>query len=314
MVQLVKTPLGFFVVALKNQVVEFQETMGNPKDVATNLDFEYKKWEEAMRAKAYDSEEDCFLDPMKITGLIGIPEEKFLQASREVGLAAAKIAIKEHIGKDYLVVQAVGALDDLTKAINLLANRAMEWYGLHYPEFKEEDMEKYISGLLKHKRGISMGLEIDDRDLNSIRDYAEGITLLIKRKKLIETYIDKLMSELSPNVKALAGANLGARLISRAGSLKRLARLPASTIQVFGAEKALFKHLQKGVPPPKHGIIFQHNAISTAPKHNRGKLARTLAAKLAIAAKIDYYSGDFRQSLVDDWNARIKEVKKNVKN
>ncbi len=310
MVQLVKTPLGFFVVALKNQVVEFQETHGSPKEIAENIDAEYEQWRKAMEAKAYDVEDgdERPLDPMKVVGLIGISEEAFLNASREVGIELAKQAIKKHISRDYLIVQVVGALDDTTKAINLLANRAMEWYGLHYPEFKEDDMEKYIAGLLKHKRGESMGLEIDEIDLNSIRDYADGIHELIKRKKALEGYLDKLMEAVAPNIRAIAGSNLGARLIARAGSLKGMSRLPASTIQVLGAEKALFKHLQKGVPPPKHGIIFQHNAIAGAPKKDRGRLARTLATKISIASKIDYFSGDFRQSLVDEWNERIKEV------
>lgn len=295
-------------------MVEFKETSGSSKEIATSIHADYETWKKAMVAKAYDVEDEVSLDPLKIVPLIGIDETKFLQASREIGIEIAKAAIKEHIGKDYLIVQSVGALDDLIKAINLLANRVMEWYGLHHPEFKEEDMEKYVKGVLAHKRGISMGLEIDERDLNSIRDYADGIEQLIKRKKLIETYLEKLMNELAPNVKAIAGSNLGARLLARAGSLKKLSRLPASTIQVLGAEKALFKHLQKGVPPPKHGIIFQHNAISGSPKNIRGKLARTLATKISIASRIDYFSGDLNQKIVDDWNARIKEVKRNAKN
>ena len=316
MVQLVKTPLGFFVVALKDQVVEFKELEGTPEETAIIIDELYDVWEEHMREKAYDVETpERTLDPIKVVELIGIPEEQFLKASREVGLVFSKIRIKEAIGRDHLIAQTIGALDDLTKAINLLANRAMEWYGIHYPEYKESDMEKYIKGLLKHQRGRSMGLEISDIDLNAIRDYADGIVALMKRKDSLEAYLDRLMEEVAPNTRAIAGSNLGARLIARAGSLGEMAKLPASTIQVLGAEKALFKHLQKkGVPPPKHGIIFQHPEVSGAVKSIRGRIARSLATKISIAARVDFFSGDFRQHLVDDWNERLKEVKKDAKN
>ena len=85
---------------------------------------------------------------------------------------------------------------------------------------------------------------------------------------------------------------LGARLISLAGSLEKLAEFPSSTIQVIGASKALFKHLRARAPSPKHGIIYSHPLINTAPWWVRGKIARAVAAKLSLAARIDFYSGE----------------------
>lgn len=118
------------------------------------------------------------------------------------------------------------------------------------------------------------------------------------------------MREVAPNVTELVGPTLGARLLSLAGSLEELSKMPASTIQVLGAEKALFRALKSGSRPPKHGIIFQYPAIHVSPRWQRGKIARALAAKLAIASRIDAYSGRFvGTQLVEQVNKRIEEIK-----
>ena len=311
MVQLVKTPMGFFVVAMKDQVSEFRELPSDPRTAAEELE-QFPEWEAEMRTKAYDVEEDeeRGLDPMKVVSLIGVPENEYLTVARQVGIQVARRQIKEHMGRDLLIVQTIGAVDDLTKTVNLLINRLVEWYGLHFPELKvHEDQEKYLKLLLKHRREESMGLELKTRDLDIIRDYATGVQELLTRRKALEAYLESAMIELAPNLHALAGANLGARLIAHAGSLKDLAMLPGSTIQVLGAEKALFQHLRKGTPPPKHGVIFQHPEISGSPRNQRGKLARTLAAKLALAARADHFSGEIKPCIMEDWKARLVEVK-----
>ncbi len=122
------------------------------------------------------------------------------------------------------------------------------------------------------------------------------------------------MGEIAPNIKELAGPLLGARLIAKAGGLKKMAELPASTIQVLGAEKALFRHLTKGTRPPKHGILFQHPWVRNAKRWQRGKIARSLAAKLAIAAKEDYFEGRFiADKLKKELEERIEEIKEKYK-
>ncbi len=118
------------------------------------------------------------------------------------------------------------------------------------------------------------------------------------------------MRKIAPNLSAIAGPVLGARLLAKAGGLKKLALLPASTIQVIGAEKALFRHLRTGARPPKHGILFQHPLVRNAKKWQRGKIARTIAAKLAIAAKEDYFGGKY---IADDLRKEIEERVKEIK-
>jgi len=309
-VQLAKTPVGFFVVAMRNQVVEFEELSNQPDKAAEQL-LTYEEWVTRMKQKGYDIETDePALDPMKVAELIGVSESAYLARSREVSIAVAKAAIKKHLKRDLLVVQTVGALDDLTKTTNMLMNRLTEWYGLHYPELKvEEDQEKYLKMMVQGRKvSDSMGMDLAEEDLHIIMDYADSIRELFRRKEALEAYLDRIMAQVAPNVHVLAGANLGARLIARAGGLEALSRMPGSTIQVLGAEKALFKHILKGVPPPKHGVIFQHPLISRAPREQRGKLARSMATRLAIAAKVDFYSGDLRPSLMDGWAERVKEV------
>jgi len=213
-----------------------------------------------------------------------------------------------------------------------------EWYGLHFPELDElveehEDYLKIVSKIGRRSRiteealgeiGIkgelaskivsaaanSMGAELAEFDLEAIRLISDMGLQLYSVRRSLEKYIDEAMYEVAPNIRALVGSLLGARLISLAGGLSKLARLPASTIQVLGAEKALFRALKYGAKPPKHGVIFQHPLIHRSPKWQRGKIARALAAKLAIAARIDAFTGEYRaDELREDLEKRVEEIK-----
>jgi nucleolar protein 56 len=128
-------------------------------------------------------------------------------------------------------------------------------------------------------------------------------------------HIEKEMEAVAPNIKRLLTSSVGARVIAKAGSLSRLAALPASTIQVLGAEKALFRALKTGTRPPKHGILFQHPLVHSAPIWQRGKIARAIASKVAIAARIDFYrhSGTADSSIADRLDKRIAEIQKKYK-
>ncbi len=312
MVSLAKTPFGFFAIAMQDQIVDIKKLPNDPKEVAKILignDFE--EWRKGLKKKGMDIKDTIF-DPLKAALLLGISRKEFLTFSRLVEIEISKLQIKKFIGKDYLVLQSVGGLDDLNKSINIVVNRIREWYGMHFPELKIEDHEKFLKKIIKGvDRVESMGIDLSKEDLQAITRLAEMILEMYKTKTKIEVYLDKLMDEVSPNVKALTGANLGARLIEKAGSLRSLALLPASTIQVLGAEKALFKHLQKGTPSPKHGVIFQNQIITRAPVSKRGKLARTFATKIALSAKADFFSpGEKRPELVKLWEKRVKEVLK----
>ncbi|RLI16433.1 C/D box methylation guide ribonucleoprotein complex aNOP56 subunit, partial [Candidatus Bathyarchaeota archaeon] len=132
---------------------------------------------------------------------------------------------------------------------------------------------------------------------------------LYKLRESLEAYLDKAMEEVAHNTKALVGSLLGARLIAIAGGLTNLAKRPASTIQVLGAEKALFRSLKTGTRPPKHGIIFQHTFLHEAKKWQRGKIARALAGKIAIAARTDAFGGRYiGEELKADLEKRIEEI------
>jgi nucleolar protein 56 len=137
----------------------------------------------------------------------------------------------------------------------------------------------------------------------------KNVLELYKLRQALEDYLNALMEEIAPNVKALAGSLLGARLIALAGGLTNLAKKPASTIQVLGAEKALFRSLKTGTRPPKHGIIFQHALLHEAKRWQRGKIARVLAGKLAIAARIDAFGGKYAgEELKADLEKRVEEI------
>jgi nucleolar protein 56 len=131
---------------------------------------------------------------------------------------------------------------------------------------------------------------------------------------VLSDHIEVAMEAVAPNVKEMLTAAVGARIIAKAGSLARLATLPASTIQVLGAEKALFRALKTGARPPKHGLLFQHPLIHSAPKWQRGKIARAVASKVAIAAKIDYFRHAGRDATIaEKLKVRLDEIREKYK-
>jgi nucleolar protein 56 len=143
---------------------------------------------------------------------------------------------------------------------------------------------------------------------------ADQIIILSALRKTLVEQVEFMMKTVAPNIKELLTAPVGARVIAKAGGLSKLAILPASTIQVLGAEKALFRALRTGANPPKHGLLFQHSLIHSAPKWQRGKIARALASKLAIAARIDLFRpGLMDSSVVTRLNTRIAEIQEKYK-
>jgi nucleolar protein 56 len=231
------------------------------------------------------------------SGLCASPAE-YKRLLHETAMRVAKDRIAESLaGKDAYLMQAVKALDDLNEAYNIISGRIVEWYGIHYPENKMRPMElvdliiKYGSKDAAGIRGSSIGAPMTEEDVVAIRGMASTARSLFVERKALDGYIEKLMAEVAPNLSNVLGPILGARLIARAGSLEKLAKMPASSIQVMGAGEALFKHLKAGTPSPKHGLIYKHPLISGAPKKARGRISRMIAGRAAIAARVDYYSG-----------------------
>lgn len=213
-------------------------------------------------------------------------------------LVETKRKIKESVHFDNFIVQAVNNVDDINKVINTLVKRLREWYELYNPEFsrKIEDHSKFVRLIVSGndvKEKDSMGADLEKDDLEPILKLAEKVDSLYELKNKQEEYLEKIMQKNCPNISAVAGVLIGAKLIAIAGDLKRLMDFPASTVQLLGAEKALFRHMRTGARAPKHGIIHEHPLIAKVGAREKGKAARALANKISLAAKVDYFKGEF---------------------
>ncbi len=218
----------------------------------------------------------------------------------KVNLEMSRAAVKQAATEDRLIVNAVTTIDELESTANTLSIKLKEWYGLYFPEIvdKIKTNEKLASLIAKdaHREAISeedakdtIGGDYDEMDIVAMQDFAVMIDEMHNRKKSLEKYVSDKTSQVMPNTCQLITPLLAARLLSEAGNLKKLSGFPSSTIQVLGAEKALFRHIQGHGDSPKHGTIFQSPLINQAPKKKRGKAARSLASKLSIALKMDYF-------------------------
>ena len=257
-----------------------------------------------------------------------------------LGLSSSKVTeISE--SPDLHIIQAINSLDEIDKIANGLSSRLREWYGLHFPELdniidsingyaqivmagKRESLTKEIfeeAGFPESKVEMlslisvkSRGGYISDVNLAIVQSIAKQILDFHSLRKKLEEHIESEMYGIAPNLSTILGAAVGARILGRAGSLKRLASLPASTIQVLGAEKALFRSLKTGSQPPKHGLLFQHAMVHTAPRWQRGKIARAVAAKAVIAARVDMYGEGLNNTLLEKLNVRVDEISKKYEN
>ncbi len=246
-----------------------------------------------------------------------------LDLYREATIALAKQAVKASVGPDVHLGQAVRAHDDLVSTTNLLSERLHEWYGLHFPELENVlSGDAYAKAITSHgSRGDvlkalnlemdSIGSEVQEQDLASITTLASAVKESLSAREKVERYINLRMKDVAPNVSAIAGPVIGARLIMHAGSLKRLASMPSGTVQLLGAEKAMFRHLKEGSRPPKHGILFAHPLVHNSPGWQRGAVARALAAKICMAARADAYTGnDISGELKAQIERRVEEIRK----
>lgn len=270
-------------------------------------------------------------------------EDDFDKFVREVTVELARVAVTVAARRrDLYAVQAVRTIDDLDKTLNLLAGRVREWYGLHFPELdrlmeKHETYARLVSELGKREgfskerlveEGVpadkaatiaeaahhSMGAEVSEEDLEWLRSFCKDWLELFKFREKAASYVDKVMSEAAANMTSLVGPVLSARLLSIAGGLENIAKMPSSTIQVLGAEKALFRSLKTGARPPKHGVIFQHASIHQSPRWQRGKIARAISGSLAIAARIDFFGGEFKGDVLrEKLDKRVKEIAEKYK-
>lgn len=234
---------------------------------------------------------------------------------------------KAQAGEDKHLIQAINSIDEIDESISKLIERIREWYALYFPEMDLiKNNETYIKLIYENKTKeeiinaksdafpIDM-LDIEDdinpEDLDIMNNYAKSIYELQQTRKNIINYIDAKMDSIAPNLKLLVGSSLGAKLISHSGGLKRLATYPSSTVQIMGAEKALFRHLKSGDRPPKYGLIYQHPQVRGAKWWNRGKIARLLAGRISLAVRKDVFTHDFNPEIFNEFSERVEEIEKN---
>lgn len=224
--------------------------------------------------------------------------------AREALLERTKKQLQDAVSPDLLIIQSLASSDELTMQLNHLSKRLREWAGYVFPETEHavSDHERFARLLAEGEQdeirlqfcsGTSMGKNLAQPDWQALKNLATRVADMYTYREELLNYLETVLKRHNPNVHALLGTTIAARLISGAGSRRRLAILPASTLQLLGAEKALFRHLKSGARSPKHGHIINHQLIQQARRNDRGKIARALADKAAICAKLDYFEGDF---------------------
>lgn len=258
------------------------------------------------------------------TQLISELSEKTM-ANAEVSLSRnfSRCKVKFNVKRvDNMIIQSIALLDQLEKDLNVYSMRLREWYSYHFPELVKFAKDNYtfarVAKLIGNRKEIddeaellvkleeiledaataqsvvnasksSMGMEISSIDLINISTFANKVINLAEYRQQLMQYMTNKMNTIAPNLSALIGETLGARLISKAGSLVNLAKCPASTIQVLGAEKSLFRALKKRVGTPKYGLLYHSTFIGRSEPALKGKVSRLLANKCGVASRIDFF-------------------------
>lgn len=233
----------------------------------------------------------------------------------------AKVKFNVH-RSDNMIIQSIALLDQLDKDINTFSMRIREWYSYHFPELVKIVPDNYLYAKCAHHikdrksltddsvegleeilmdsskaaaivsaSKMSMGMDISEIDLMNIEMFAKRVVNLSEYRKQLSEYLHSKMGSVAPNLQSLIGDQVGARLISKAGSLTNLAKYPASTVQILGAEKALFRALKTRSNTPKYGLLFHSSFIARAGAKNKGRISRFLANKCSVASRIDCFSG-----------------------
>ncbi len=261
---------------------------------------------------------------------------KGFEALREEMLKSAKAGIsKAYQSEEYALMQAVNAQIETSRSYNLAFERLGEWYGIYFPEIKitnpkslaklaieissgRTDRESISKALGEGGRvdevvnsiSSTIGRKMDREEAAVVAGFARHVLSMAESLEMLDKYIKAAANRLMPNTTYLTDHMIAAELLSRAGSLERLATMPAGTVQLLGAEKALFKHIKFGSRPPKYGILFKLTEVTNAPREIKGKIARAYATKICIALKADYFSKNFiAEGLKKSLNESIKRIK-----
>jgi nucleolar protein 56 len=325
---------GLFVFNEKNSLKKYKLFDKNPEETARKIDLlekgeeiqelkelknDFKDLEVRQPNQASDFLKENFRKVILSTGFVN-DEYELNMLLNAVALARAKSKISLIERRDKLIIQTVSALSDLEKILNAMTERLREWYGLHYPEINIRDHEKFAAkvaekGLRENFEEFdrSMGMKLREDDIKILQEYAIQLKAMYVLKENVEKYLEKTVPEEIPNLTALLGSTLAARLLALAGSLERLAKMPSSTIQLLGSEKSLFRFLKekKKGKPPRFGLLYLHPDISSNKRELQGKIARLLSSKLMLAARADFYSKkDMSKELLEDYKKKLEEILK----
>ncbi|XP_076272789.1 nop5 ribonucleoprotein [Rhynchophorus ferrugineus] len=264
----------------------------------------------------------------------GLPKKEMTAMALGLAHSLSRYKLKFSPDKvDTMIVQAVSLLDDLDKELNNYVMRCREWYGWHFPELgkiitdniafaktvkiigtREHALSSDLSDILpeeveekvKEAAEISMGTEISDEDILNIISLCDQIIDMTNYRTQLYDYLKNRMMAIAPNLTVLVGDLVGARLISHAGSLINLAKHPASTVQILGAEKALFRALKAKKDTPKYGLIYHSQLVGQSSTKNKGKMSRMLAAKAALATRVDALGEETHVSLGIEHKAKLE--------
>ncbi|XP_054766497.2 nucleolar protein 56-like [Lytechinus pictus] len=252
----------------------------------------------------------------------GLTAQTEAKAQLGLGHSYSRAKVKFNVNRaDNMIIQSICLLDQLDKDINTFSMRIKEWYSYHFPELvkvvPDNALYAKVAHFIKNRKELtdeslealeeltmdsgkaqaildasrsSMGMDISPIDLINIERFATRVIALTDYRKSLHTYLQDKMHAVAPNLSALIGEQVGARLISHAGSLTNLAKYPASTVQILGAEKALFRALKTRGNTPKYGLIFHSTFIGRAGQKNKGRISRYLANKCSMASRIDCFS------------------------
>lgn len=257
-----------------------------------------------------------------------------------LGHAYSRARVKFSVQKnDNHIIQAIATLDHLDKAINTFSMRVREWYSWHFPELirivsennlfaqlviligdKKRLAEQDISDLaalcnndVEIGRNIveaakqSMGQDLSAADMENVTTFASKVVKLAAYRKALQLYLQQKIGIVAPNLATLLGDTIAARLISHAGSLTNLSKCPASTVQILGAEKALFRALKTKGNTPKYGLLYHSSFIGRAGQKNKGRISRFLANKCSIASRIDNFSEQPSTKFGDALKSQVEE-------
>lgn len=272
-----------------------------------------------------------------------VTKDNMFSAESSLGRSMSRSKVKFNVNRaDNMIIQSIWLLDKLDKDINTFSMRLREWYSFHFPELFKlindnykfaklaeligdrnqiEDMDVIEQGInaivedeektkaIVQAMNTSMGTEISDVDMENIKTFSEKVIHLAEYRQSLMNYLTSRMNNVAPNLSSLIGETVGARLISKAGSLTNLAKCPASTLQILGAEKALFRALKSKGNTPKFGLIYQSNFIGKAATKDKGRISRFLANKCSIATRIDCFtdepSNEYGQKLKEQVEERL---------